>query len=68
MRCKFRHRKHGASEGAQCCLDEGHKGPHKYKCCGPRCPGYPWPASLAAHPIECATEDCETLLTEDKDD
>lgn len=37
-----------------CCLEDGHDGPHKYKCAGPHCPGLPWKASDLAHPSTCA--------------
>jgi len=36
--------------GPKCCLERGHEGPHLYKCCDPNCPGYPYPASVRAHP------------------
>lgn len=44
----------GGFSGPQCCLPNGHKGGHKYKCAGEFCPGLGWIASNTPHPTSCA--------------
>ena len=44
---------HVANGGAQCCLESGHEGRHRYKCCGLACPGLLHPASEHPHPPTC---------------
>lgn len=48
VRCAYR-----VGLGPRCCREDGHDGPHHFKCAGSLCPGLPWPASVLQHPIQC---------------
>lgn len=39
--------------GPQCCLEDGHGGPHLFRCAASGCPGRPFPASQMRHPYDC---------------
>jgi hypothetical protein len=48
-RCTHRYNDHFYPPGPACCLVEGHKGPHRYRCASPQCRGKRMPASVMPH-------------------
>jgi hypothetical protein len=53
-RCSYAQKGDNGNE-TQCCLKQGHKGDHMFKCNSPNCPGYPF-SHESSHPINtCPT-------------
>jgi hypothetical protein len=69
-RCMYFHiDKKNSANTARCCLKNGHRGDHLYKCASRDCPGYPWAHSISCpHPLNTCGFIAEELSKTKVDD